>query len=273
MIWEDIFSNDAGAIKASEIRELLKILSNPEILSFAGDIPDPTLFPIAETTRITSRLAANGDRYRQAMQCSQTEGYQPLRRWIADRHGARHTDLSPDNVLVTNGAQQSLMLLASALIDAHQPIAVANPTYLGALQVFGTRRPHYLTVETDNDGLILESLEAAFAGGARLLYTIPDFQNPGGISQPADRRRRIIELAHHYDVVILEDVAYRELYYDAPPPPSLFELEGEFLGPGRWRDRGRVIQLGTVSKTLMPGLRVGWTIAPRPLLERLVLLK
>ncbi len=273
MGWNEKFSIDAGAIRASEIRELLKVLADPAILSFAGGIPDPALFPMDHVRSIAANLEKDVRRAKQSMQYSQTEGYEPFRSWIARRHSTSETNLGGNNVLISNGAQQSLMLLASALIDAHDKIAVAEPTYLGALQVFGTRRPHYLTVETDRNGLILESLERAFAQGAKLLYTVPDFQNPGGFSLSADRRQRIIELAHHYDVTILEDAAYRALYYDGPPPPSLLELEGRFLGPKHWHERGHVVQLGTVSKTLMPGLRVGWTIAPAELLERLVLLK
>ncbi|MBT3533058.1 MAG: PLP-dependent aminotransferase family protein [Rhodospirillaceae bacterium] len=273
MNWEAKFSSDAGAIKASEIRELLKVLADPGIMSFAGGIPDPALFPMLQAGRIAENLAAEPDRDCQAMQYSQTEGYPPLRHWIAEHHSTPCVTLGTENILVTNGAQQSLMLLASALINGGQTIAVAEPTYLGALQVFGTRRARYMPIETDRDGLVMESLESACKNGARLLYTIPDYQNPGGFSLSEDRRRRVVELAHRYDVTVLEDAAYRSLYYDAPPPPSLLELEGEYLGPGQWDDRGRIIQLGTVSKTLMPGLRVGWTIAPRILLERLVLLK
>jgi len=175
MTWEDKFSIDAGAIEASEIRELLKILGDPKILSFAGGIPDPALFPMNEVGRIAKGLEADPIGNAQAMQYSQTEGYQPLRGWIASRHSTPKISLAADNILVTNGAQQSLMLLAMALIDADASIAVANPTYLGALQVFGTRRPRYLTVATDADGLIPDgpnpdSLEAAFRDGARTLY-------------------------------------------------------------------------------------------------------
>lgn len=273
MKWESKFSQDADAIKASEIRELLKLLDDPSILSFAGGIPDPSLFPMQEVSHIRTTLEGRPGFNRQAMQYSQTEGYGPLRNWIADRFSTSETTFTPENILITNGAQQSLTLLASALIDAGTPIAVANPTYLGALQVFGTRRPEYVTVDTDENGLILEDLETAFKHGVKLLYTIPEFQNPGGMIIPEDRRRRIIELAHEYDVIVLEDTAYRTLYYDAPPPPSLLDLEGQYLGAGNWHDQGRVIQLGTASKTLMPALRVGWTIAPQTMLGKLVLLK
>ena len=274
MGWREKFSADAGAVDASEIRELLKILSDPSILSFADGIPDPALFPMAEVRRIQSELEAQpGDPTRQSMQYSQTEGYQPLRTWVAKTASSAEISLTPDNVLITNGAQQSLALLATTLIDTDGAIAVANPTYLGALQIFGTRRPRYLSVETDDDGLVIESLERAFDDGAKVLYTIPDFQNPGGMTIPEERRCRIIELAHQYDVPIIEDTAYRELYYGNPPPPSLLELEGRFLGAGLWDGRGLVIQLGTASKTMMPGLRVGWTVAPAVLLDKLVLLK
>ncbi len=267
------FSRDAEAVRASEIRELLKLLADPMVLSFAGGIPDPTLFPMADVKRISAALEARPEANRQSMQYSPTEGYAPLREWVAETASTPQTSLGIDNVLITNGAQQSLALLATALIDTDAPIAVAEPTYLGALQIFGTRRPQYVTIETDEHGLIVEAVERAFQQGVKLLYTIPEFQNPGGMTIPEDRRRRIIKLAHRYDVPILEDTAYRALYYDAPPPPTLLDLEGQFLGDADWQTEGLVIQLGTASKTLVPGLRVGWTIAPPVLIEKLVLLK
>ncbi len=273
MNWKDKFSLDAKAIKASDIRELLKLLDDPSILSFAGGIPDPALFPMNKVAEIRKNLESHPDLNRQSMQYSKTEGYNPLRQWVADKYSSAETEISQENVLITNGAQQSLTLLATALIDAATPIAVANPTYLGALQIFGTRRPNYITVDTDENGIIIKSLKSAFQKGVKLLYTIPDFQNPGGMIIPEDRRKKIIELAHEFDVIILEDTAYRELYYDAPPPPSLLTLEGQFLGEGQWHQAGLVIQIGTASKTLMPALRVGWTIAPLDILEKLVMLK
>jgi DNA-binding transcriptional MocR family regulator len=273
MTWEDKLSADAGSIDASEIRELLKILADPEILSFAGGIPDPALFPMEQVRNFRERMRDNQDQDRQLMQYSQTEGYAPLREWVADKASNTSVSVIKENILITNGAQQSLTLLASALIDAGTPIAVANPTYLGALQVFGCRRPEYITVETDNDGLILDGVEDAFKKGVKFLYTVPDFQNPGGMTIPLERRKKIIELAHEYDVIILEDTAYRSLYYDAPPPPSLLDLDGEYVGRENWNEKGLVIQLGTASKTLMPALRVGWSIAPTAILDKLVLLK
>ncbi len=273
MTWDDKLSADAGSIDASEIRELLKILADPEILSFAGGIPDPELFPMEQVRSFRERMKDNQDQDRQLMQYSQTEGYAPLREWVATGTSNGSISVAKENILITNGAQQSLTLLASALIDAGTPIAVANPTYLGALQVFGCRRPNYITVETDNEGLMLDGVEAAFKQGVKFLYTVPDFQNPGGMTIPLERRKKIIELAHEHDVIILEDTAYRALYYDAPPPPSLLELDGEFVGRDNWDEKGLVIQLGTASKTLMPALRVGWTIAPTAILDKLVLLK
>ncbi|MEH6403977.1 MAG: PLP-dependent aminotransferase family protein [Sneathiella sp.] len=273
MSWTEKFSKDARAIKASEIRELLKILADPSILSFAGGIPDPALFPMEKVSLIRKKIEDQPDLDRQTMQYSQTEGYEPLRQWVCETTSNKDIHLNKDNVLITNGAQQSLTLLATAFIDPGMSLAVANPTYLGALQVFGTRRPNYVPIETDQDGLVIDALELAFKQGVSMLYTIPDFQNPGGMTIPEERRRRIIELAHEYDVLILEDTAYRSLYYDAPPPPSLLELEGEYLGADKWHEKGLVIQVGTASKTLMPALRVGWTIAPAAILDKLVLLK
>ncbi|NVK20396.1 MAG: PLP-dependent aminotransferase family protein [Methylocystaceae bacterium] len=273
MTWNDKFSADASSIDASEIRELLKILSDPEILSFAGGIPDPALFPMDQVRAFRERMVDQPAQDRQLMQYSQTEGYDPLRSWVANTNSSEYTTVLKENVLITNGAQQSLTLLASALIDAGTPIAVANPTYLGALQVFGCRRPKYITIETDLNGLKVDAVEAAFKQGVKFLYTVPDFQNPGGMTIPLERREKIIALAHEYDVIIIEDTAYRALYYDTAPPPSLLEVEGEFLGQNKWNDKGLVVQLGTSSKTLMPALRVGWTIAPTGVLDKLILLK
>ncbi|NVJ93855.1 MAG: PLP-dependent aminotransferase family protein [Methylocystaceae bacterium] len=273
MTWDDKFSLDAGSINASEIRELLKILADPAILSFAGGIPDPALFPMDKVRQFRERMVDHPNLDRQLMQYSQTEGYEPLRNWVATKTSCKNTTLTKENILITNGAQQSLSLIASALIDAGTPIALADPTYLGALQVFGCRRPKYLTIETDNDGLIIDSVEEAFKQKPKFLYTIPDFQNPGGMTISLERRQKIIELAHQYDVIVLEDTAYRALYYDNAPPASLLEIEGDFLGKEQWDQRGLVVQLGTASKTLMPALRVGWSIAPRALINKLILLK
>jgi 2-aminoadipate transaminase len=273
MYWDTRLSNDARAIKASEIRELLKVMEDPEILSFAGGIPDPDLFPVEQVRKIRSALDKQTRLHRQSLQYSATEGYAPLRAWIRDTFSTTEVRLDTANILVTNGAQQSLTLLATALIDNHALIAVANPTYLGALQVFEARRPEFVSVATDDNGLIMEDLEEAFKKGVKFLYTIPDFQNPGGMTLPLDRRLRMLELAHDYGVPILEDTAYRALWYDRPPPPSLLEIEGRILGAHKWEREGLVIQIGTASKTLMPALRVGWTIAPRDLLDKLVILK
>ena len=277
MDWSNRFSQIAKDAQTSEIRELLKLLADPEILSFAGGIPDPALFPIAGFQRISNAIAADPSRNRQALQYAPTEGYVPLRTWAAERANAPELALDIDNVLITNGAQQGLTLLAAALIDIGTPIAVAAPTYLGALQVFETRQPRIITVATDTDGLRLDALEAAFREEVRFLYTIPDFQNPGGFSQSEERRAGIVALAHRYGVPILEDTAYRDLYYDAPPPPSLLQMEARLrsseCSAGSWREKGLVVQLGTASKTLMPALRIGWVIAPLPIMEKLIVLK
>ena len=271
MDWKEVFSQDALAVKGSEIRELLKVLADPDVLSFAGGIPDASLFPAEETAQIQTNLLQDQTIFRAAYQYSQTEGYGPLRQWIAEECGGVEKGYGPENTLVTNGAQQSLSLLGKALLDAGDRLAVANPTYLGALQVLGGRRPDYVTIETDGDGLKMEAVEAAFKQGVKCLYTIPDFQNPGGFTLSAERRAKLLDLAHEYQVILIEDTAYSALYFDAPPPPSLRELEAERTEIAA-EDR-LVIQVGTFSKTLMPALRVGWTVAPIGLIEKLVILK
>ena len=273
MIWDEKFSVAACSVEQSEIRELLKLLSDPDVISFAGGIPDPELFPVDATKMLLNGRETEDAHFREIMQYSQSEGYAPLRDWIAEAVSTSQLAVRRDNVLITNGAQQSLSLLAEALIDPGDAVAVADPSYLGALQIFKGKQARFVTVETDDKGLCLDALEKAFRTGVKFLYTMPDFQNPGGVSIPADRRRQIVELAHVYRVPVIEDTAYRALYYDKAPPASLLEVEGKFLGPSQWRDTGLVIQVGTFSKTLMPALRVGWTIAPNALLKKLVQLK
>ncbi len=273
MGWDARFSAEAGRATASEIRELLKIVSAPGVLSFAGGVPDPGLFPLDAASRIRHEIEADATLQRQAMQYAPTEGYEPLRQRIAATAIAGGPTLDPANILVTSGAQQSLTLLAAALIDPGTALAVEDPSYLGALQVFGNRGARFLTLAMDEDGLQPEALEAAFRAGAQLLYTIPDFQNPTGVTLSEERRTKLVELAHRYGVPVIEDIAYRDLYFDAPPPPSLLEIEVAGLGTDGWQRDGLVLQVGTASKVLMPALRVGWTIAPRLLIDKLVLLK
>ncbi len=269
MDWSAQLSNEAKTMQASDVSDLLRILEDPSIVSFAGGIPDQALFPIEALQDAQDALRGDPERLRRTLQYSSCEGYAPLRQWIAERQVAEGVEARADNVIITSGAQQSLALLAQALLDSGDRIAVGRPTFMGALQVFSLRQPRYCEVELDDEGLKPAALEEAFRAGARLLYVIPDFQNPSGISLSLERRQAVLRLARQYQALILEDVAYRALYYDTPPPPSLMALDGA-ASP---LEDGCVVQVGTVSKTLMPALRVGWTIAPTPLIDKLVLLK
>ncbi len=245
----------ADWIQASTIRELLKLTQRPGILSFAGGLPAPESFPKEEAQKALDRiLRAKGDI---ALQYGPTEGYTPLRAWIAERHG-----VSPEEVLITTGSQQGLDLLGKVLLDEGSPVALEAPSYLGAIQAFRVYGPRFLTVPTGEEGPDLEALAEALKERPRFLYLIPSFQNPSGGLMPLGARRRLLELLMETGTLLVEDEAYRELYFEERVP-SLFELAQEAGYRG-------VVYLGSFSKILAPGLRVAYLIAPEPLFTKLV---
>jgi len=270
--WSARFAQRMQTTKSSAIRELLKLTASPDIISFAGGLPAPELFPVAEIEAACHRvLAENGPA---ALQYSPTEGYVPLRELLV-RHMHRYgIDAGPQHVLVTSGAQQALDLVAKLLLNPGDLVVVEEPTYLGALQAFNAFQPHYLTVPMDDEGIELARLESALRAGPKFLYLLPNFQNPGGVTMSLDRRRRVVELASHYGVPIIEDDPYGQLRYEGEHLPPLVVLDAEHHGAqdGDGFD-GDVIYLGTMSKTLAPGLRIGWIVAPRSVIERLVQVK
>ncbi|OSQ35895.1 aminotransferase [Thalassospira mesophila] len=260
---------DARALIASEIRDLLKVADRPEITSFAGGVPDPSLFPLGDFRAVYSDLMADEAAGRRSLQYSISEGLPALRQWIVDDLASSGAVRSVDNILITCGAQQGLDMLARLLLEPGREIVVEKPSYLGAMQAFSMRRPTYVGVNMDEDGPVVAELEAAFKGGARVAYLAPDFQNPTGRSYSLERRLAVLEIARQHGAVILEDAAYSRLIYDGDALPSLLALD-ETHGD---QNAGTVIQLGTFSKTLVPALRIGWLCAPRPVIERLVLMK
>lgn len=232
-------------MRPSEIREILKLTQRSDVLSLAGGLPASDLFPVEEVAEATARaLAKDGVR---ALQYGPTDGLPELREWVA----ASLPGADAGRVLVTSGSQQGLDLLAKALIDPGEAVAVAAPSYMGALRAFDPYEPAYLTVESDAEGMIPEALEAVLARRPAFLYVIPDFDNPGGTRMPLGRRRALLEVADRHDVLVVEDAPYRELRFGGDALPTLFELAPE-----------RVVHLGTLSKTLAPGLRLAWVIAP-----------
>ncbi|UKV12958.1 PLP-dependent aminotransferase family protein [Thalassospiraceae bacterium SW-3-3] len=266
--WNDLIVRDARALTASEIRDLLKVADRPEIISFAGGVPDPSLFPLADFNAIYGDLMTDEVAGRKSLQYSISEGLPALRQWIADDLADSGAVRGIDNILITCGAQQGLDMLARLLLEPGREIVVEKPSYLGAMQAFSMRRPTYVGVNMDEDGPVIAELEAAFKRGVRIAYLAPDFQNPTGRSYSLDRRLAVLEVARKYGAVILEDAAYCKLSYEGDVLPSLLSLDETNGDP----QAGTVIQLGTFSKTLVPALRIGWVCAPRPVIERLVLM-
>ncbi|MDG6225587.1 MAG: PLP-dependent aminotransferase family protein [Candidatus Thermoplasmatota archaeon] len=266
--FEEILSNRAKAMKASEIRELLKLTQRPEIISFAGGLPNPEAFPVERVQEIiTDLLKTNPGRI---LQYGSTEGVLELREEIASRlKRIWGMEGDPDNIIITVGSQQGLDLLGKIFIGSTSTIIMEAPTYLGALNAFRVYDPTIVSVPLDDNGLEMDALEDKLKAlkdhGANLkfLYTVPTFHNPAGVCMSGTRRRRLIDLAHEYDLLIVEDDPYGELRYTGDALPTLASMDRE----------DRVIYLGTFSKTLVPGFRIAWTFGPKPVVQKMVIAK
>ncbi|MCL4768336.1 MAG: PLP-dependent aminotransferase family protein [Hyphomicrobiaceae bacterium] len=269
--WQPRYAERAARLKASEIRELLKLLDRPEIVSFAGGIPDPALFPI-EAARAAYAECLGSETAGRALQYSVSEGYLPLRQWIAGYLGRLGVACAPDNILVTSGSQQALEFLGKLLISPGDTALVSAPTYLGALQAFSGAEPVYdeLRPEDGNRTAAAYADAAAASGQVKLAYVVPDFANPTGetLSRPA--RERLLDLVAELDIPLIEDTAYSALRFGGQAHPCLQALDVARSGS---IDHSRVILCGTFSKTLSPGLRIGWICAAEPIVRRLVLIK
>ena len=258
--WAGAFSDCGRRATASEIRELLKLLDQPDIISFAGGIPDPALFPLEVVADAHARIFADPKRAQAALQYSVSEGYAPLREQIAQGWRDQGVVLDIDNILITNGSQQALDLIGRLFLDPGDRLLSARPTYLGALQAFNAAAP------THGD---LAELSAA-GPPAKLAYVMPDFANPTGESMGMNERHALLADAAARGVAVIEDAAYVGLSYDGEAPASLLALDAKAHGSV---DAGRVLHCGTFSKTIVPGLRLGWVIAPRLVIRKLVLMK
>jgi DNA-binding transcriptional MocR family regulator len=259
--WSRQFSAQGGRAAPSEIQELMKILDRPGLISLAGGIPDAKLFPIAEIAAAHRRILDDPKRSGLALQYTHSEGFAPLREWLAGDWRRQGIDCGQENILVTSGAQQALDLVARLFLDNGDRLLTAPTLYIGALQAFGNLAPAY--------GELAE-LQQPRAPAAKLAYVMPDFANPTGLSMNLDERRALLEGAQARNVVLVEDGTYASLNYDGPPPASLMALSAGRSGA---IDGARVIYCGTFSKSLAPGLRVGWIVAPAAVIRRLVLLK
>ena len=245
------FSQRALALKSSAIRELLKITERPEVISFAGGLPSPATFPIEALHAATDRLFA--DKPHAALQYGPTEGYMPLREWIAAQHG-----VSPMRVMLTTGSQQALDLIGKVFIDPDSPVLVETPTYLGALQAFSLYGPRFVSVPSDAGGVLPEALTPELARGARFAYILPNFQNPTGRTMDLARRQALLAQAEKLGLPIVEDNPYGDLSYSGETQPTLLSMAPD-----------SVIYLGSFSKILAPGLRLGYVIAPEAVLFKL----
>ncbi len=258
------YANRMARLRASEIRELLKITEMPEIISFAGGLPAPELFPVEEIMEV-SRLVLSEDGL-SALQYSTTEGYAPLRQWIAERvNKTRGTAFDADNILITNGSQQALDLTGKVFLDEGDTVLCECPTYLAAISAFRAYGCRFQEVPTDDDGMRPEALEELLLsnGRVKLIYAIPDFQNPTGRSWSLERRRRLYELAKKYGVVVIEDDPYGELRFEGERIPSVKSFDST----------GNVFIFGTFSKIFCPGYRIGWVAGDREAIKKYVLVK
>jgi 2-aminoadipate transaminase len=258
--WEALFAERTRAGAGDGIAAILGLVANPDLISFAGGFPDPQTFPAERTAQLLAELAASGDA--SAFQYAPTQGLAGTRDALAARleslQGARPAD---DELLVTSGGIEALELVAKSFLDAGDTVVVEGPTYLGAIMAFRSFEAEVVAVPLDAGGLDVDALAAELGAGLRpkLLYTIPDHQNPAGVTLAAERRRALVELARLYGFLIVEDVAYRELGFDGTAPPSLWSL-----GPDV------VVQAGTTSKTFFPGVRLGWAAGPAEVVAQLV---
>lgn len=257
------FARRAERVQPSAIREFLSLATNPDITSFAGGYPDPTLFPVDELHEIYDELLSRGNA--SALQYTASDGLPELRALVAQRLSADGMPCTADDVLITQGGQQGLDLTAKLFVDAGDVIVTERPTFLGALIAFNPCEPDYRSVPMDDQGMDTDALEEVLRTTERvkLVYTVPDHQNPTGRSMSLARRRRLVELAEEYDVLVLEDSPYRELRYEGEKLPTIKSLD----------TTGRVIHLGSFSKILAPGLRLGWALAEPEVREKLALLK
>jgi 2-aminoadipate transaminase len=253
------FSDRAQQLQSSFIREILKITQQPEIISFAGGLPSPATFPVEHMKAAFDKVLT--DNGKTALQYGPTDGYLPLREWIANSLSIPGSTIRAEQILMTSGSQQALDLLGKVLVDEGSRVLVETPSYLGALQAFSVYRPEFVSVTTDDHGLVPSSVDTV-ADGARMLYALPNFQNPTGRSLSVERRQELVETCARHGLPLIEDDPYGALSYKGEPSPKMLNMNPD-----------GVIYMGSFSKVLTPGIRLGYVVAPTPLVRRLELAK
>jgi len=266
---KDFISKRGASLKPSAIREIFKYSGDPSFISFAGGYPDPDVFPVEELKEVSVEAL---DKYaRKALQYSATEGVPELRQYLVKfmEEEENVKGLGEENIIITTASQQSLFLVGLVLIDPGDVVMVEAPTYLGALSAFDPFEPDYVSVPTDDDGIIPEKLEEMVVDlkkkgkKIKFLYVIPTFQNPAGYTLSLERRKRIVEIAEEQDFLIVEDDPYSYLVYEGERPPCVKSFDNS----------DHVIYLSTFSKTFVPGFRLGWIVAHKDIIRRIAISK
>jgi 2-aminoadipate transaminase len=267
-LWDQRYAQRTQRMGSSAIRELLKLTEQPDLISFAGGLPAPDVFPVDDFRAACDRVLREFGP--QSLQYSTTEGYLPLREMIV-RHTKRYgIHITPDNILITSGSQQALDLIGKVFINPGDRILVEDPTYLGALQAWNAYGAEYVVVPMDENGMVTEKLEEILRTGPKFIYVLPNFQNPTGVTLSVGRRKQLIEVADLYGIPIIEDDPYGQLRYEGQHLPSVVVMDCQYRENGDSPYRGNVIYLSTFSKTLAPGLRLAWVIAPQEVIRKLV---
>ncbi|MDP4269441.1 MAG: PLP-dependent aminotransferase family protein [Bacteroidota bacterium] len=255
------FAQRLEGVPRSFIREILKVAISPEVISFAGGLPNKDLFPLEALSSSAQKLMTSGDR--NILQYSNTEGYIGLRKKIAERYAKKGLSVHPDNILITNGSQQGLDLLAKVFINEGDKIVIEKPGYLGAIQAFSVFRPSFIPVPLLDDGIDTIRLEEAVTNESpRLAYLIPNFQNPSGISYSYETRQRVADICRNRLLYLIEDDPYGDIRFKGEPLPSFYHFIPE-----------QTILLGTFSKTVVPAFRLGWIVAPDDVMDKLIIAK
>lgn len=256
--WERFLAKRTEQMRSSAIRELLKVTALPDIISLAGGLPAPEIFPVREIEEACHYLLRNEPQ--KALQYSTTEGYLPLREYLAEsmaKYGIKH---GANNIQITTGSQQALDLIGKVFIDPGTTVLTGRPTYLGAIQAWRAYEVNFVTVPLDSDGMRVDKIEAIIKDELpRFIYVLPNFHNPAGTTVPEERRKQLVDLARKYDLILVEDDPYGALRYENEDIIPIAALAPE-----------RTIYLGTFSKTLTPGLRIGWVVAPAEIIRRIV---
>jgi 2-aminoadipate transaminase len=267
-LWDERYALRTDNIGSSAIRELLKLTSLPDVISFAGGLPAPEVFPIEKFKEASEVvLSEMGER---ALQYGTTEGYQPLREMIARNATKYGIQISADNVLITSGSQQALDLLGRIFINRGDRVLVESPSYLGAIQAWNAYGVKYVTIPFDDDGMRTDLLESRLRTGIKFIYVLPNFQNPTGVTLSRERRKELVEMADAYGVPIVEDDPYGQLRYEGHHLPPVVVLDDEMRAKEVPIYSGNVIYTSTFSKILAPGLRLAWVVAPTEVIKKLV---